>query len=186
MDVTLAEAARLLGMSVRQVRYMIQNGRLPSRKVGGRVMVDRADLPLSDGQQRAATVKQERAAELVEQVLRRPADAPGAARYSVRQLRAFQEGMPIHGELVSVAGADHAATVLLRECLSLLACGCHEYRGRDKAAWYIRAREQASRAVAAMWIDGRSELAELAEKVEGTVVPAIGGLIRRAEKRGPG
>ncbi len=36
MQLSIAEAAARLGKSVRQIRYMIDAGRLTARKVGGR------------------------------------------------------------------------------------------------------------------------------------------------------
>ena len=48
MQLTLEQAATRLGKSLRQVRYMIKSQRLPAQKVGGRWMVDSADLPLSE------------------------------------------------------------------------------------------------------------------------------------------
>ena len=57
MDLSLAEVARLLGKSERQVRYLIVQGKLPARKVGRKWSVRRQDLPLSDGQKKAAAQK---------------------------------------------------------------------------------------------------------------------------------
>ncbi len=57
MDLSLSEAARLLGQSDRQVRYLIQKGKIPAHKKGGRWIVRRDDLPLSPGQLTAAQQK---------------------------------------------------------------------------------------------------------------------------------
>jgi len=59
MYLSLQQAADRLGKSARQVRYLIQTGRLKADKVGGRWMVSAQELPLSDGQ-RAAIDRRER------------------------------------------------------------------------------------------------------------------------------
>jgi hypothetical protein len=46
MLLSLPEAARRLGKSERQVRYLIRNGQVPAQKTGGRWMVDSESLPL--------------------------------------------------------------------------------------------------------------------------------------------
>jgi excisionase family DNA binding protein len=45
-SLSLAEAATVLGKSERQVRYMINNGRLKAVKIGGSWVVESSDLPL--------------------------------------------------------------------------------------------------------------------------------------------
>jgi excisionase family DNA binding protein len=44
MQLTLHQAAAALGKTRRQVQYLIQQGRLPAQKVGGRWYVESADL----------------------------------------------------------------------------------------------------------------------------------------------
>lgn len=188
MELSLAEAARLLGKSERQVRYLIKSGAFPAQKVDGRWRIQRQDLPLSEGQQRAAERKAERAVEVALEVLRPGAGSAegGPRRYSVVELRAYREGAPLYRDLVGTAGADHPAAQFLREALMLLACGCHEYQGREKAGFYSRAREQASRAVMALLLDGAEACRELVARFESGMLPALGGLIRQAEQRGRG
>jgi hypothetical protein len=183
MELSLPEAARLLGRSERQIRYLIRTGALRAQKHEGRWRIDRADLPLSAGQERAAQAKAERATELALEVLR-PAERPAQKRYSVRELRAYREGAPLYRDLVEATAQDHPAAGLLREALMLLACGCHEFQGREKAAFYTRAREQASRAVMALLLDDPESRSILVERFEVGFLPALGGLIKHAEHRG--
>ena len=42
MELSLQQTADILGKTRRQVLYMIDQGRLPGKKVGGRWVVDRA------------------------------------------------------------------------------------------------------------------------------------------------
>lgn len=183
MELSLAEAARLLGKSERQVRYLIKTGTLPAKKRDGRWRIQREDLPLSKGQQRAARQKAERAARLAVEVLQpREESKTPARRYSVRELKAYQEAAPLCQELTQEVGSDHPAVPLLRESLMLLACGCHEYDGQRKARFYVSAREQASRAAMTLLLEeGRPEWVD---RFETALLPAIGGLIRQAERRG--
>lgn len=69
VKLSLADAAALLGKSRRQVRYMIQQGRLPARKVAGRWVIEREELPLSRGQERAVARKAAALAQAVDAAL---------------------------------------------------------------------------------------------------------------------
>jgi len=185
MDLSLTEAARLLGKSDRQIRYLIRGGELPARKEGGRWILRREDLPLSPKQERASEQKRERAARLAEEILR-PESGAAKKKYSIRDLRAYREGSAIYRELAAGAGADHAAAVLLRESLMLLACGYHEFQAETKADFYSRARQEASRATMALLLDDEDAHREKIERLETGFLPALGGLVHQAEKRGRG
>ncbi len=182
MDLSLSEAARLLGKSDRQVRYLIRAGKLPASKKNGRWTIRREDLPLSAKQERAARHKVDRAAQLAEEILR-PEGGDAKKKYSIRDLRAYREGAAIYRELAA-AGADHAATELMRESLMLLACGYHEFQAANKAELYARARHQASRAAMALLLDDEEAHRDRIERLETAFLPALGGLIHHADKRG--
>ena len=64
MELTVRDAARILGKSERQVRYLIQTGRLSANKRDGQWKISRDDLPRSKGQQRAERHKAERASDV--------------------------------------------------------------------------------------------------------------------------
>jgi len=183
MELSLTEAARLLGKSERQMRYLIQEARIPGRKVHGHWVIRREDLPLSEGQVQAARQKTERAARLAEEILR-PEEEGSPKSHSIRQLRAYQVGAPLYRDLVEKTGADHPATGLMREALMLLACGYHEFESHGKAEHYGRARQQASRAVMALLIEDEESHRGLVERLETSFLPALGGLIHQAERRG--
>lgn len=183
MELSLTEAARLLGKSERQMRYLIQEARVPARKVHGHWVIRREDLPLSEGQVRAARQKTERAARLAEEILR-PEEESSPQGHSIRQLRAYQVGVPLYRDLVEKTGADHPAAALMREALMLLACGYHEFESQNKAEHYGRARLHASRTVMALLLDDDESRRDLAGRLESSFLPALGGLIHQAERRG--
>ncbi len=185
MDLSLSEAARLLGKSDRQVRYLIREGKLKARKDSGRWIVRREDLPLSGGQERAAKQKRQRAAQMAEEILR-PEGADAKNKYSIRNLRAYREGSEIYRQLTADAGADHAATTGMRESLMLLACGYHEFQAETKADFYARARQEASRVTMALLLEDEEAHREKVERLENGFLPALGGLVNQAEKRGRG
>ena len=58
MQLSLDQTAVVLGKSVRQVRYMIQQGRLAATKVNGRWVVERSALPRQGGQKEAKKRRQ--------------------------------------------------------------------------------------------------------------------------------
>ena len=103
MDLTILQAAQMLGKSPRQIRTMIQNGEITAARRGRMFLIDQATLPLSGGQAAAVERRVERAQEVVEEVFA--------------------------GEL----DAGHPAAVALRKVLAHLGRGCHRSRGPDKA-----------------------------------------------------
>jgi hypothetical protein len=184
MTLSLSDVARLLGKSERQVRYMVKTGRLAGRKEGAHWVFDRDALPLSQGQTRAQDQKAARALAIAQDVLGPAAARPdGAERMSLRQLTAMSEGLRLHATVREALGIAHPAAMHLRESLAMLGLGFHAFHGREKATHFGVAREQASRAVVELLIHG-GEADALALAIEASFIPAIGGLVRRAERRG--
>ena len=74
----------------------------------GRWVIQREDLPLSEGQVRAERQKAERATRLAAEILRPDAGSAGAKKsYSVQETRAFEEGEPLYRDLRARAGTEH-------------------------------------------------------------------------------
>ena len=186
MNLLLSEAARLLNKSESQVRYMIKSGQLPARKSDGRWQIRREDLPRTAGQLRAAERKMERASELAADAFRPIASGSGKKSLSLRSLRAMGHGAAIYRELEVELGADHPASSELHEALLLLSCGYYEYASPDKAAFYTRARQHASRAAAELLLRGEAVHEALLERIEEHLMPALGGLVNQAERRQKG
>ncbi|CAM2065705.1 Helix-turn-helix domain-containing protein [Sulfidibacter corallicola] len=114
MQLTLQEAARYLGKSERQLRYLIQTGKLPSRKIKGRHYIDKNELPLSSGQAKAARQKAKSFQKLTSEVIGEDAAQAIDKNYSVRNLRVFEIGREIYLELAKVRGANDPATAALQ------------------------------------------------------------------------
>jgi hypothetical protein len=86
-------------------------------------------------------------------------------------------------QLVSHPGADHAATRHLHECLGQLALGCHRYARAEKARAYQAARDAASLAALELILAGDAALDNHRGVLEQELMPAIAGLLRRAERK---
>lgn len=182
MELTLEQAATRLGKSVRQIRYMIQQDRLPARKFAGRWVVDSKNLPLSEGQRRAVQRKEGQLRGAVEQALGLT-DEDRPARYSVRDLKAFQVALPIYRQSAEEIGAEHSITLMLRSVLEQLSCGCHRYDRADKAEAYRQARDAASQAVCELVLLGTKTGDELVSAIEQELMAALAGLLRRVDRR---
>lgn len=72
MDLSLVEAAAQLGKSPRQVRYLIQQGKLRARKRGHSWVIDSTDLPRAEAQVEAAMSKQAQLRAAIDEALELP------------------------------------------------------------------------------------------------------------------
>ncbi len=106
MKLSLSQAAEQLGKTRRQIRYMIQEGRLQARKDGGRWVVDSEALPLDDPQRAARARRQDRLREAADHALGpRP-----ATRWGLRDLKAIGVGVPLYRRCLDLLGEDAAPT----------------------------------------------------------------------------
>jgi len=178
MDLSLREAAELMGLSVRQLRYMVQKGTVAARKEGGRWVVPKETVTLTAGQQRAVAQKSARAADVVDKLL----EKKKGKHYSMLDLRAFEAGRSLYREAKESFGEEHAVPCLLFEALMQLGCGCHAFSRNRKVAAFVMAREQVSRAAVHLFTDD-GEHEDLGRRLETELIPRISGLIRRVESR---
>jgi excisionase family DNA binding protein len=182
MELTVQDAARILGKSERQVRYLIQTGRLTATKHDGQWKISRGDLPRSPGQERADQRKTERATEIASAVLDF-GDSKGSKSksWTVDQLHAVRQGEPLYRDCVEQLGTDHEATRRLRAALMLIGCGFFEYDAARKAARYSAARDCVSRAVMTLLLDTEPRQ-DLLGRMQKDLLPPLGGLIRSAQR----
>jgi excisionase family DNA binding protein len=178
MKLTLEQACHELGKSRRQVRYLIDQGRLKAKKDGGRWTIDSDDLPHGDGRKQARERRSRQMQAVVEDSF--AADSGKAKRrYSVRSIKAFALSLPLRREVAADLGVDHPATLALDRMLRLLAQGCHRFEDQYKAPAYREARDQAALAVFELLLQGDDKADAWADTLEQEVMPAFSGLLRR-------
>jgi len=134
MNLSLAEAARLLGKSERQLRYLLKHERMPGRKENGHWVVRREDLPLTPGQERAQAAKKERAFEVAREVLGPKIEGQEAERrLCLRDLRATSEGIAILKSLAETRSGPHPTAV--SSTIAMLASPAEGATGRSCVSW---------------------------------------------------
>jgi excisionase family DNA binding protein len=180
VELSLQQTADILGKTRRQVLYMIDQGRLPGKKVGGRWVIDRADLQVDEEMQQRMSQKQARFKAVVEDAL-----TPGRERrYTLRDLKAVQLAAPIYRQLAAHGAGWEKATTYMRDCLDKLALGCYRYDRQEKTAAYRAARDAASLACMELLLRTATGQAEpLLDAIEQELMPAFAGLLRRNERR---
>jgi len=181
MELSLQQAVEILGKTRRQVLYMIEQGRLPAKKIGGRWVIERADLQVDEQRQQRASQQQARLKDVIEEAL----TSGQGRRYTLRDLKAVQLATPIYRQLAA-RGADwEKATTHMRACLDHLALGCHRYDRQEKTIAYRAARDAASLASMELLLCNDAAQADpLLDAIEQELMPAFAGLLRRSERRG--
>lgn len=179
MQLSLQQAAELLGKTRRQIIYMIQQGHLPAKKVGGRWLIEQTDLQVDEAVQQRTAVRQARFKAAIEDAL---IPSNKERRYTLRDLKAVQLATPIYRQLTA-RGADwENATAHMRHCLDQLAVGCHRYDRREKIDAYRAARDAASLAAMELWLRDQSGQEPLLDAIEQELMAALAGLLRRSER----
>ncbi len=172
-----------MNKSQRQVRYMIKEGRLKAHKDGSRWVINRDDLLLPPAQVLRGIDDQARIKEILESALGTGGTKGEARRYSVTDLRAFKAARESCMTARTDLGPDSAPARRLAETVALITCGCHTFHRRDKVGFFSRAREHVCYALAALLLAGDDASAALAARIESDVLPALGGMLRAAERR---
>jgi hypothetical protein len=199
MDLSLADAATVLGRSPRQLRYLLRTGRIKARKIGTRWVISSADLPLTDAQrqglaERAAAVRQavDQALSPVDKAIRGtvliPEGPPAGKKkhYSVRDLEPFRQGEEVYRAIVAALGREDEAARHLFGALDRITRGCHAYEPRDKCRELSAARESIASAVTCLLIGAESEdprRSEFADRLERDVIPRLSRLLAAHERR---
>ncbi len=178
MQLTLQQAATALGKTRRQVQYLIQQGRLPAKKVGGRWYVESADLEADPAAGQRAQQRHGQMQAAIEDALQ-----PGrrAHRYSLRDLKAFQIVLPLY-RLLRQSGAAEPATQHLKTVLEQLAQGYHRFGRGEKTSAYRAARDAASLAVLELLLDDDRTHEEVITALEDDFMAAVAGLLRRVDR----
>lgn len=190
MEITIREAAPLLGRSTRAVRARIARGELPARLDGRVWRIDLDHLPMTAAQRASL---QRRADEV-----RRAVDSSlpsRSARDRERRARSALDLEPfaLLRELCRECAKDGAPQPLaavareLRAALSCLAIAAHEFEAQARQQALRAARRFLARVCASLLLEDHEEGASVAVTMTETrILPPIGGLLRWTERRAQG
>lgn len=204
MDLSVREAAVVLGRSQRTVRDQLARGDLPGVKRDGRWWVRKDALPLTEPQRRALAAKAESLRQAVEAALpSRAATSPRSRRPCVDDSAAFRLGRALLFRLEAQIDAPrrpapHDANselprlrAALRAALMQIAVSVHQFAPALKLAALNRARHLMAREAARLALDApHDEPLEpglpgpLQVELEAELLPAIAREARRAERLG--
>ncbi len=182
MQLSLEQAATRLGKSQRQVLYMNRQNQLAAKKIAGRWFIDDNDLPRSENQQASGERKQRQLRAAVEAALDISDDGV-KARYSVRDLKAFQIALSLYRETCKALTESHPAAQALRRVLEHLCRGCHRFERTEKAESYRAARDDASLVVCELVLADSPVTDTLIQTLEQDLMAALAGLMRRVDTR---
>jgi hypothetical protein len=175
----LTEACARLAITPRQLRYRIKEGSVKAVKVEGRWVIDEADLPRTPTRDRKEI---ERAADLSQVLSDALAKRRARRRYSVQDLEVFVALVAVAQDLHR-RNPDHPAWPHLTAAATTISRAVHAFDRKAKAAAFQAARLAVADAVA--WLNlvpvGGDDGA-LDEVLEASVLPGLGGLLRRPEE----
>ncbi len=181
-ELTLSDAAAVMGCSVRQVRYLIKQGKLPAVKRGGMWWLHRDKLPRTEGQLSAQVQKAEELKQSVHASLGPHLQGPAKSKFGVSTLRAFVVGQEILLACRALPVPVPEATESFTKSLVSIGQGCHRFHPRDKSHAYKLAREEGARTVVLLHLANESATKALAARIEEDFLPAVSGLIRRTDR----
>ncbi len=183
MELSVVEAAELLGVRPRALRARLARGSLAGRKVDGAWRIRREDLPLTETQRRRMAVRADQARRALDAAL--PTRLPHGR--TLVDLDAFRAGAEV---LESLRDFPEAATAseVLRAALRQTAAAAHTRDRRHKAERFDQARAMVGEAAGLLLLTGTLPptpwVAEAVARLECQVSPALAGLARWARGRG--
>ncbi len=143
MELTLTEAATVLGKSARTIRAWLRTGRLPGVKRGGHWVLDRAALPLTDSQRHELQERADRLRTSVDAMLpSRTASRSGDRRKTLADLGFVQHACALLRNLRAAGEPMVSAAAALESALMNVARGHHEFHPSRKQAPPRRARHR--------------------------------------------
>ncbi len=190
MELTIREAATLMGLSPRTVRAQAARGEIPAVKRGGRWFVRHEKLPLTQQQRRAVQARAAEVRATIDQALpSRHAARTGQRRRSVLDLEAFRLALELRQDVRarggSVPGVAKASDELARALHALAAASAH-YDQRTKRNAVDAARDAIAAALTALLLDCADPLADpvfaWVQRIEGELLPAVGGFGRWVDR----
>ncbi len=193
MELSVREAAILLGRKPRTVRAQLARGELPGTKHGGTWRIDGRRLPLTVTQRDALQRKAERVRTAVDDALpSRMAARAGQRSRSIADLDAFRRGAEVLAEMRTAGDSleeptRQRAVSLTEEALLALAEGVTLFDRQHKLEALNRARSGFARCTGVLLLAGGIPPAEpvftWVAAIESELIPAVAGLTRWAEGR---
>ena len=183
MELSVREAATLMGRSPRTVRAQLARGELPGKKLGGQWRVERRDLPLTEAQRRAIQAKADEVRATVEDALpSKQARHAGERTRSVIDLDAFRIGAEVLKPLRKTETLDEGirerAIAALEGALIALTESSLLFDPPAKKRALERCRGEMACAVTLLVLAGEGEPAGWAHKLETGMAQAVAGLAR--------
>ncbi|MEM9291022.1 MAG: helix-turn-helix domain-containing protein [Acidobacteriota bacterium] len=186
MELSVREAATLMGRSQRTVRAQLARGELPGVKRNGRWRIQRRHLPLTEAQRQALQAKADDVRATVENALPpREARRAGDRTRSIADLDAFRLGAEVLTSLRAAGPEDLSTELRERTCrtlegslLSLAEASLHFDR-RAKQEALGRCRSQLAHTVGLLLLDTSGEpAAGWIQSLEEGMAPAVAGFAR--------
>lgn len=193
MELTIREAAALMGVSQRTLRARAARGDIPARKRGGVWKIQRRDLPLTEGQRAGLQARAEQVRQAVEDALpSRLASHAGDRRRSLADLDAFRLCLRVRQDIAQAEPTDgrQRAQAELTAALEAIAEASLLYARGAKLDALDQARRAMGHAIAQLLIEGGIPPKEPEHtwlcNLEQNAVPAVAGLARWAARlQGP-
>lgn len=174
MELSVREAAVLLGRSIRTVRDQAARGAIPAHKVGGDWKIRSEHLPLTDAQRSALQARAATVRDVVEQALPpREAATAGATRRTLADLDAFRALQAVHSE-----AQDGAVAAELEIALLALGEASHHWDRALKLAAVERARAAVGRAEVRLRLGGADGSHPVLSRLLSVAAPALAGYAR--------
>ena len=186
MELTVREAATLMGRSARTVRAQLARGELKGTRRSGRWHVQAEHLPLTAEQQKALQNRADSVRQAVDAVLpSRTASYKGQRRRSLVDLDAFRHGAEVLAQLRADSASDEITSRLEAALLSV-AEAHYQYTPRLKRLALEKARAGMATTVGLLLLSGAGAPDHphhaAMETLEASAIPALAGLARWVER----
>lgn len=190
MELRIEEAAKLLGKSARQIRYMIETKRLPARREGKTWKIRKEDLPLTEGQERAKERKEEKVKNIAEEILGKQSKSLGQdiiekrMHYALKNQSSFTLSQEAYQRAKLIFGDTHYISKVLKRGLLYITLAWYEYASAQRIIWLQQARLRMCKALTELLTipERTPEMNALSELIEIHIIAGINGLARHAER----